>query len=152
MIIIDSSGFCYHTVGFGEEVVKAMRITYLVLRTMINALSIMAAVRFVDGITFTGPWWKMILIGAVFGIVNALIKPVVQFLTLPLIVVTLGLFTIIVNAMMLALTAALSTPLNLGLHISGFWPALWGALIVSIVSMVLSCLTGVQRAEVRRDS
>ena len=113
---------------------------------MINALSISVAVKVVDGITFAGEWWKMIIIGAVFGIVNALIKPLVTFFTFPLIVLTLGLFTLIVNTLMLLLTAELSEPFNLNLHISGFGAAFKGALIVSIVSMFLSWITGIKRA------
>jgi len=114
---------------------------YLILRVMINALSIAAAIKLVDGITFTGEWWKMIIIGAVFGIVNSLIKPITMFFTFPLIIFTLGLFTLVVNALMLIITAGLSVPLHLGLKIDGFWPAFWGALIVS---MLLSWLTGLR--------
>jgi putative membrane protein len=116
----------------------------ILLSIMINALSIAAAVKFVDGITFSGPWWKMIFIGTVFGIVNSLIKPLVKLFTFPLIILTLGLFTLVINAAMLGLTSYLSGPLELGFHIRGFWPALWGALIVSIVSMLLSWITGVK--------
>ncbi len=111
---------------------------------MINALSIAAAIKLVDGITFTGKWWKMIIIGAIFGIVNSLIKPFLMIFSLPLIILTLGLFTLVVNALMLVITATLSGPLHLGLQIDGFWPAFWGALIVSIVSMLLSRLTGIK--------
>ena len=121
---------------------------YLILRVMINALSIAAAIKIVDGITFTGEWWKMIIIGAIFGIINALLKPLLMLFTLPLIVLTLGLFTLIVNAALLTLTAALSGPFNLGLHIHGFWSAFWGALIVSIVSMLLSWITGIKKIRV----
>ncbi len=117
---------------------------YLILRIMINALSIAAAIKIVDGITFTGVWWKMIIIGMIFGIVNALLKPLTMLFTLPLIILTLGLFTLIVNALMLIVTAALSGPFNLGLQIDGFWSAVWGALIVSIVSMFLSWITGIK--------
>jgi putative membrane protein len=123
---------------------------YLLMRVMINALSILAAVKLVNGIAFTGEWWKMIILGAVFGLVNSLIKPVIQLLSLPLIVLTLGLFTLVVNALMLMLTASLSGPLDLGFRIAGFWPAFWGALIVSIVSMVLSCVTGAKRVHFYR--
>lgn len=122
----------------------------LLLRIMINALSIGVAVKVVDGITFSGQWWKMILIGAVFGVVNALIKPVVQLFTLPLIILTLGLFTLVINTLMLTLTAALSGPLNLGLHVAGFWPSFWGALIVSIASTLLTWLTGLRKVRVER--
>ena len=124
---------------------------YLFLRVMINALSILVAVKLVNGITFTGEWWKVIILGAVFGLVNSLIKPVIQLLSLPLIVLTLGLFTLVVNALMLMLTASLSGPLDLGFRINGFWPAFWGALIVSIVSMVLSCVTGAKRVHFYRN-
>ena len=119
--------------------------TYFLLRIMINALSIAMAVKVVNGITFTGEWWKMIIIGGVFGIVNAIIKPLLTFFTLPLIVLTLGFFTLIINSVMLAITAGLSGPLSLGLQIHGFWAAFKGALIVSIVSMLLSWLTGLKK-------
>src|SRR4030042_4309660 len=121
--------------------------TYLILRIMINALSIAAAAKLVDGITFTGEWWKMIIIGAVFGIVNSLIKPFVTLFTFPLIILTLGLFTLIVNTLMLTITVELSEPLRLGLQINGFWSAFKGALIISIVSLLLSWITGLKNIQ-----
>lgn len=124
--------------------------TYLILRIMINALSIAIAVHVVDGISFTGEWWKMIFVGAVFGIVNSFLKPLVTLFTLPLIILTLGLFTLIVNTLMLLITVSLSGPLGLGLQIQGFWPAFKGALIVSLVSMMLSWLTGLKKVRYSR--
>ena len=118
---------------------------YLILRILINALSIAVAVKVVNGIIFTGEWWKMIAIGAVFGIVNSLIKPLLTLFTLPLIILTLGLFTLIINTLMLLITAELSGPFSLGLQINGFWAAFKGALIVSIVSMLLSWITGARK-------
>ncbi len=126
--------------------------TYLLLRIMINALSIAVAVKVVDGITFTGEWWKVIIIGAVFGIVNSFIKPLVTFFTFPLIILTLGLFTLIVNTLMLLITVKLSGPLELGLQIHSFWPAFKGALIISIVSMLLSWLTGLKKIRYHKNS
>jgi putative membrane protein len=117
----------------------------LLLRLAINALSLAVAIKLISGITFTGEWWKIILIAAIFGFVNALIKPIVQFFTFPIIIITLGVFTLVINAAMLAITAALSGPLDLGLNISGFWPALGGALVISIVSMLLTAITGIRR-------
>ena len=73
-----------------------------------------------------------------FGIINAFIRPVAKILTFPLIIVTLGLFALVVNGLMLWLTSSLSSALGLGFHVSGFWPAFWGALVVSIVSTILS--------------
>ncbi len=119
--------------------------TYLILRIMINALSIAVAVRLIQGLNFTGEWWNMIIIGAIFGIVNTLIKPLITLFAIPLIIFTLGLFTFIVNTLMLIITAKLSISFNLGFHIDGFWPAFKGALIVSIVSMLLSWITGLKK-------
>ena len=118
---------------------------YVILRLSINALSLAAAIRLINGITFAGEWWKILIIAALFGLVNALIKPVVQLFTFPLIIVTLGLFTLVINATMLAVTAVLSGPLHLGLEIDGFWPAFGGALVISFVSTLLSWITGMNR-------
>jgi len=126
--------------------------TDLVLRIMINAMAIAIAVKIVDGIIFTGEWWKMLVVGAVFGVINSFLKPLVTFLTLPLIILSLGLFTLIVNTLMLFITALLSQPLNLGLQIQGFWPAFKGALIISIVSMILSWLIGMKKIRFYRGS
>ncbi len=124
----------------------------LILRAMINALSIVIAVKLVDGLTFSGEWWKMIIVGAVFGLVNSVIKPIVQFFTFPFIILTLGLFTLVINTLMLALTASFSDSFNLGFHILGFWPAFWGAIIVSFVSMLLSWMTGLKSIRYHRDT
>ncbi len=86
----------------------------------------------------------MIIIGSVFGIVNSLIKPIVKFFTYPIIIITLGIFTLVINAAMLVLTSLISGFLNFGFEITGFLPALWGALIVSIISIILSWLTGLK--------
>jgi putative membrane protein len=93
----------------------------------------------------------MIIIGMVFGIVNSLIRPIVKFFTFPFIILTLGLFTFIINTLMLLLTESLSETFNLGLQIHGFWPAFWGALIISIVSTLLSWLTGAKEIKHQRN-
>jgi putative membrane protein len=126
--------------------------SYVVLRVMINALSIVIAVKIVDGLTFTGEWWKVIIVGAVFGIVNSVLKPLVQLFTFPFIILTLGLFTLVINTLMLGLTASLSDTFNLGFHIRDFWAAFWGAIIVSLVSMLLSWITGAKRIRFYRDT
>lgn len=128
------------------------RMAKILLRIMINAVAIAVAVRIVDGIEFTGEWWKMIGIGAVFGIVNTFLKPIVTIFTLPLILLTFGFFTLIVNTLMLLVTVSLSGPLSLGLEIHGFWAAFKGALIISIVSVLLSWLTGIKKITVSRGS
>ena len=78
------------------------------------------------------------MVALVFGILNMLVKPVLFLLTLPFFLVTLGLFTLVLNAVMLWLTSALSESLGLGFRVDGFWPAFLGALVVSIVSFALS--------------
>jgi putative membrane protein len=94
----------------------------------------------------------MIFVGAVFGVVNSFLKPLVTLFTLPLIILSLGLFTLIVNTLMLLITVSLSGPLDLGLQIQGFWPAFKGALIISIVSMMLSWLTGLKKIKYYRSN
>jgi putative membrane protein len=79
-------------------------------------------------------------VALVFGLVNALIRPLLSLLTCPLIILTLGLFTLVINAAMLLLTSALSGAVGLAFVVDGFWPAFWGALIVSIVSFVVTLL------------
>ena len=82
----------------------------------------------------------ILLIALVFGLVNAIVKPIVAFLSIPLYILTLGLFTIIVNALMLMLTAWITEATDWGLRIDNFGVACWAAIIVSIVSLVLSVL------------
>jgi len=80
----------------------------------------------------------LIGVALLFGLVNALLRPILKLLTCPLILLTLGLFTFVINAILLALAAALGRQLGLGFWVEGFGPAFWGALVVSIVSVLLS--------------
>jgi putative membrane protein len=128
-----------------------------VLRLLINAVAIWLTSLWVDGIQIaqaasTGEQILTVLvIAGIFGLVNALIKPIVAFFSLPLYVLTLGLFTLVVNALMLMLTGWFSSFTAWGLEVDGFWTALWGAIIISVVSWVLSLFTPRERrAEVRR--
>lgn len=109
--------------------------TNLVIRIVINAVALFAAAYFVPGITITEHVGGLMLVAVVFGLVNALIKPVISILTCPVNVLTLGLFTLVINALMVMLTAWL-TPGQLSAE--GFWPALLGGIVISIVSLVLS--------------
>ena len=110
----------------------------LILRVLINAAALWAAVHFVQGIHFTGSIGSLLCVALVFGVLNAIVRPVLFFFSLPFIIFTLGLFTLVLNALMLMLTSALSARLGLGLSVDGFSSAFWGALVVSIVSFVLS--------------
>ena len=107
-------------------------------RLIVNAAALWVATRVVSGVTYTGDWLPFLGVAAVFGVVNAFIRPVAKILTFPLIIVTLGIFALVVNGLMLWLTSSLSESLGLGFHVSGFWAAFWGALVVSLVSTILS--------------
>jgi putative membrane protein len=78
----------------------------------------------------------------VFGLLNAVVRPILAFLTCPLVLLTLGLFLLVLNGLMLWLTAMLSTGLGLGFAVDGFWPAFLGALVVAVTSAVLNLFVG----------
>jgi putative membrane protein len=109
-----------------------------VIRLLVNAVALWAATRLVPGVTYTGGVLPMLGVALVFGIINAILKPIAIVLTFPILIVTLGLFTFVINGVMLMLTSALSNSLGLGFHVSGFWAAFWGAVVVTIVSWLLS--------------
>ncbi len=113
----------------------------LFLRLGVNAAALLAADLLIDGVHLGGGLWGTLVVALVFGLVNALIKPLVLLLSLPAVVLTLGLFTWVVNAAMLGLTAAFSDYLV----VDGLWSALGGSLVVSGVSALLSRYTGEQR-------
>lgn len=106
----------------------------LLVRLAINAIALLAADWIVSGITIDSGFWTVVFVAIVFGVVNAFIKPFAIFLSLPALIITLGLFTLVINATMLGITAWL-TP---GFDVDGFWSAVLGAVVVSIVSWVLS--------------
>lgn len=107
-------------------------------RLLINAAALWVAIRLVPGVSFTGRWWLLFAVALVFGVLNASVRPILMLLTLPFFLVTLGLFTFVLNGFMLWLTSALSSALQLGFHVSGFGAAFVGALVVSTVSFALS--------------
>ncbi|MEW6296559.1 MAG: phage holin family protein [Thermodesulfobacteriota bacterium] len=107
------------------------------LRTLINALGLWIASALVPGLSFTGSG-TLLLAAFLLGVVNAVIRPVLIFLTLPITILTLGIFLFVINALMLMLVAALLD----GFLLSGFWAALFGSLIVSITSWFASWYIG----------
>jgi putative membrane protein len=110
----------------------------LILRWAINAIAVWMAALLLNGVTVTGNWFDLFLIGAVMGLVNALIKPVLQLLALPLTILTLGLFTFVINAAMLALVAWIMPTLA----VDGFMTALIGGILISVVSTLLNWFVG----------
>jgi putative membrane protein len=107
------------------------------LRLIVNAAALWVATRLVPGVEYTGGWVQILGVALVFGFVIALVAPIAKLLTFPLIILTLGLFSLVVNALMLWLTSALSSAFGFGFHVHGFWAAFFGALVVSIVGMLL---------------
>lgn len=109
-----------------------------ILRLLINAAALWAAVQIIPGISHSGSVGSLLGVALVFGFVNAVVRPLLLLLSLPVLVITLGIFTLVVNALLLWMTGALSNTLGLGFTVSGFWAAFFGAVIVAIVSALLS--------------
>ena len=105
----------------------------LIIRVLINAAALWVAARYIPGIELTGSVGSILLVALVFGLVNAVLKPIFKLFSLPILILTLGLFALIINVALLAITAALMDNLT----IDGFWPALLGSLVISVVSAVL---------------
>ncbi len=108
------------------------------LRLLINAAALWVAVALIPGITYTGTWLPFLGVALVFGVLNAFVRPLVKLLTLPIIFLTLGLFALVVNGLMLWLTGKLSAALGLQFQVDGCLSAILGALVVSVVSAILS--------------
>ncbi|MFB6812948.1 phage holin family protein [Streptomyces sp. NPDC056347] len=114
-----------------------------VVKTIANAGALAVAIWLLQDITLSGgstgrKALTLILVALIFGLVNFVVKPIVKLLTLPLFILTLGLITLVVNAAMLLLTSWLAGQFDLSFHVSGFWTAVLGGLIISIVSWALN--------------
>jgi putative membrane protein len=106
----------------------------IIIRILINAAALWVAARLIDGITLSDEPVALLIVAAIFGLVNAFVRPVVKVLTFPITLLTLGLFILVVNAAMLQLTDWLTDELD----VVGFWPSVLGGLVISIVSWLLS--------------
>jgi putative membrane protein len=122
------------------------------LRLLINAVALWIAIQLVDGIEHNGSLWSLLFVALVFGALNASIRPVLQLLSLPVIILTLGFFLLVINALMLMMTGWVSGVLDLGFTVAGFWDAFLGGLIVSVVSLALSMFTGVGKTRMHVES
>src|SRR3954447_24916274 len=119
--------------------------TNMLIKLLANAVALAVASWVVSGITLQGATparraLTLIIVAAIFGLVNAVVKPVVKLLSLPFIILTLGLLIFVINALMLLLTSWIAGLLGVGFHVDGFWTAVWGAIIVSIASWILNLL------------
>lgn len=115
----------------------------LIIRLLANAVALAVASWLVAGITLQGATTgrrvlTLLIVAAIFGVVNAIVKPVVKVLSFPLLILTLGLLTFVINAVMLLLTSWITGKLDVQFHVDGFWAALFGALIVSVVGMIIN--------------
>jgi len=115
----------------------------LIIRLLASAVALAVAAGLVDGIS-VGPGTNreraLTLLGVaiIFGLVNAIVRPILRLLTLPLVVLTLGLFLLVLNALMLLLTEWIAEQFDLAFQVDGFWSAVLGALIVTIVSFLIN--------------
>jgi putative membrane protein len=114
------------------------------IQTVINGIALWVAAWAVPGITFgdssttSSTFWTVAIVALIFGLVNALVRPIAALLSLPFIILTLGLFIFILNAAMLQLTSWLAGQFNLAFHVNEFfWDAIWGSLIITFVSLIL---------------
>lgn len=122
-----------------------------VVRLLINAAALWVATRIVPGVTYSGGWIAFLGVALIFGVVNTFIGFTTKLLTFPLIILTLGLFILVINGLMLWLTSGVSGALGLGFEVEGFWPAFWGALVVTIVSTALSMMVRPPQVVIRRE-
>ncbi len=114
--------------------------TKFILRWAINAVAIFLAIRFVPGIHLQSGWVSVIWLALIFGLVNAFVRPLLKLLTCPLIILTLGLFTLLINTFLLWLTGQIGQFFGIGITMDGFWPAFLGGVVVTVVSVVLTLL------------
>jgi len=112
---------------------------------VVNALALGAATWLFDGITLRGATTTdrvvtLVVVGAIFGIISSVVKPVLKFLSFPFIILTLGLLLLVINALMLLLTSWVAGQLDLGFHVTGFWVAVFGSIVISLAGMVLNAV------------
>ena len=117
----------------------------LIVRLLAGAVALAVAAWLIEGISI-GPGttseraFTLLAVAVIFGLVNAIIRPIVRLISIPLFVLTLGLFTFVVNALMLMLTAWIGDQFDLAFEVDGFWSALLGALVISVVTFVINVI------------
>lgn len=122
----------------------------LITWLLTNAVALAVASWLIDGIWFSGPTSgraelehkivPLLVVAGILGIVTSFVKPVVKLLSFPVIILTIGIFLLVINALMLMLTGWIAGQVDIGFHVDGFWPALWGSLIITIVTGVIDSL------------
>ena len=117
----------------------------LLLQWIITSVAIYGAFVFVPGISFTGKWTEIAIIALVYSAVNVLVRPVLVLLSIPLVIVTFGLFMIFVNAILLLITADFASFLGLAFRIDSLVSAIIGAIVITIITVVLNEFTSTKR-------
>jgi putative membrane protein len=120
------------------------------LRWIINSLAVWAAVSFVPGINWTNDWISLIGLGLILTLVNAIVRPVAKFVGCLPIILTLGLFTLVINAGLFWLTGVIGNAFGVGFTVDGFWPAFLGGLVVSVVSIIMGMILRDELKEKRK--
>jgi putative membrane protein len=116
-----------------------------VISVVVDALALAAAVWLIGGISLTGDTTEdqvlvLVLVALIFGVINAFVAPLVKLLSLPFIILTLGLFLLVINALMLMLTSWIAEQIGLGFEVDGFWTAVLGAIVITIASWILEAI------------
>ena len=114
--------------------------TKFILRWIINAVALFLAVYIVPGVNLQGGVISVVWLALIFGLINAFLRPLLKLLTCPLIFLTLGLFTLLINTFLFWLTSQVGQAFGIGFIINGFWPAFFGGLVVTVVSVILSLI------------
>ena len=127
----------------------------LILRLLANAAALAVATFLLAGIRLTAPTTEgkvitLLIVALIFGLLNAVVKPIFTLVTVPLVLLTLGLFLVVINALMLLLTSWVSTRVDLGWSVASFGTAILGALVVSVVSFLLNAFVPDRRSNRRR--
>ena len=122
------------------------------MRLLVSALALYAAVRLVPGIGYDGNWTTLAGMALLFGLVNAFVRPFLTLLSCPLIIISMGVFLWVINGVLLLLAARLAAWFGVGFYVDGLAPAFWGALVVSVVSFLLNLFVrDAERGERTRD-
>jgi putative membrane protein len=117
----------------------------LIVRILAGAVALAAAAWLIDGIS-VGPGTTderaltLLAVAVIFGLVNTIVRPIARLISLPLLILTLGLFTFVVNALLLLLSAWISEQFDLAFEVDGFWSALLGALVISVITFLINVL------------
>lgn len=130
-----------------ELMIWQFNLRRFVLQLAINIIAIMVAVTVVPGIELRGPWWGLAFVAFLFGLINTGIRPLLLLLAMPFVIFSLGFFLLVINAGMLYLTSWLAEGFGISFNIQSLLSAIVGALVISIISTVLSILSGENRVQ-----